>query len=194
MLVILLEILNAHSTRWGNPERPRDNAYWEELMDQFDLVYAGNKQPTRGSSTIDLLFVTGETLRMDTDFRAVDEDEHATGSDHEMILWQTKSDSWRPTYDDSSASKEGGWKIADLIYTVSETAKNGEVHPMVKTWKNEVQIWESNPLMTGDGKDKVEERAVEIERAIIGLLNSYAKRARITARSKRWWTEEIQEK
>ena len=99
---------NSHSQRWGNPERPRDNAYWEEVMDAFDLFYAGNKQPTRGESTIDLLFVTGEAICADINFRIVDEDDHATGSDHEMIQWETKTENWSLTFDNSTLSKGDG--------------------------------------------------------------------------------------
>ena len=91
---------NAHSPRW-NPQcsqiQRRDTRFLEELIDTHDLQVLNGVKATRpGSechSIIDLTLATPHAAPYCKEWRILDADQVATGSDHVVIEWRwTKCD------------------------------------------------------------------------------------------------------
>lgn len=180
---------NAHSRRWSCPGNPRDHVFWERVMDRNDIWYAGNHQPTRSNSVLDLLFVTGRDSLGYIDFQVIEADDHFTPSDHEMLLWRVDEQALELGEDLAPASKLGGWKIKELIEEMESSAKSGDVHPAINHWQQQIERIPSLPECATIGE--IDDRASMLGDIISDLMDRFAKRAKIVPRSKKWWSKEI---
>lgn len=92
---VLAGDFNAHSPIW-NPQctrsQRRDATFLEELVETHELVVKNNGQATRPASmchsVIDLILATPNAAPFCKEWRTLDSEEHATGSDHVMIEWK----------------------------------------------------------------------------------------------------------
>ena len=106
--VILAGDFNAHSPRWNKTGIKRDQGFLEKLMDDHDLEYIGNGEPTRGESTIDLVLASSGPLAAAIDYQIREEVWHATGADHAMIEWTLKEKEMGENCNLQTASKRNG--------------------------------------------------------------------------------------
>jgi hypothetical protein len=113
----------------------------------------------------------------------LDHDDHATGSDHEIIEWCFQSEA--PAVDQDYLMR--GWSLAPLLGN-TEDAQNRR--------KDASQEWAlalsgHAPLTDESTRAELEAQATDLQQATVNMLNKFAKKIKLCARSKRWWSEEI---
>ena len=181
---LLVGDFNAHSPIWNPLARARVNAGpLEDLIDEAGL-YINNElgvstrpKRTPGISIIDLALTTVSMgpLEMWT----VDQ-EHPTGSDHELIIMEWASLERISTVPSQDVT---GWQIQALQADLQalEGAKGD--------WQTRTQ---SRPCL-GDScsSEDLAGEAIWIQEALTAVLNQHAKQLRVTPLSKRWWGMEI---
>lgn len=188
---ILAGDFNAQGPRWSGNGGVKDNRYWEDIMDEHDLIYAGDGGPTRGQNTIDLVFATGHDLACGMTYCIIEEEEHATSSDHAMISWSTRFQDWNDRQEMETASKMGGWKISTLCDQISLSRSQNQVHPAEVEWVKEYSNLPEVDIL--GNSDDLNQAATALTKAISRFLDRYAPRAKISPRSKRWWNDDIRE-
>jgi hypothetical protein len=176
---------NAHSPRW-NPlcTTSKDHLFLEELMDSYDLRYVGDGQETHWQSgqlrhsVIDLVMATMELEEHTTCVR-VDDPAHATPSDHEALWWEVRTES--EPQDPAYTSR--GWAVADWL------ADEEKMQAAEDEWK---ATCANHPTLddTSTPAD-IEAEAIWIRTQLTAMLDRHAKKITITARSKRWWDDNI---
>jgi hypothetical protein len=107
-------------------------------------------------------------------------DDHATGSDHEVIEWVVEVDG----QDEADQDRVLRWSLAAMMEEDLEAAE--------KLWRELAK--ETAHLSAECTADKVEYKAACCKEAMSSVLNATAKKIRICAKSKRWWNAEIQER
>jgi endonuclease/exonuclease/phosphatase family metal-dependent hydrolase len=192
---VLAGDFNAHSARWNDICHTERDATWiKHLMDSHDLRYSGDRVQTCSSpnsnlySVIDLVFSTNDIaqrVRADT----LVSDEHTTGSDHRIIRWRLEGRS----SEESTVAR--GWSTKEMCKPLSQSErdegkKNGE-ELAGEDWKRRVG---HRPLLDEQSTPQdIDNEAAFIRTQLHTTLDAYAKPVRITARSKRWWNDEIGE-
>lgn len=178
---VLAGDFNAHSPRWGSAFS-RDHRFWEDLMDDFGLEYVGDGKPTRFDKTIDLVIAT---TNLYCTSQVVEDENHATGSDHEML--RTWIDV--PRVEIQTASKRGGRKIGSLIDDIDYARTKNKSHPAELAWLD-AQAALPTTFRTPEDLDRgAEMLASEIKK----IIEKYAPVARVVAHSKAWWNDEIRD-
>lgn len=88
--VVVAGDMNAHSKMWNPQARGRKNAtFWEEVIENFDMVIWNPEQGTRKASvsdTVAIIDLTISTPGITLNWILLEEE--ATGSDHEVICWE----------------------------------------------------------------------------------------------------------
>ncbi|ODM18159.1 hypothetical protein SI65_06030 [Aspergillus cristatus] len=183
---LLVGDFNAHSPLWNPLARARVNARpLENLVDEAGL-YINNELgvPTRpkrtpGISIIDLALTTVSMgpLEMWT----VDQ-EHPTGSDHELIIMEWTSLERISTIPSQYVT---GWQIQTL------QANPQALEEAKGDWQART---ESRPCLGNScSSEDLAGEAIWIQEALTAVLNRHAKQLRVTPLSKRWWGTEIKE-
>jgi ribonuclease HI len=183
---LFLGDFNAHSTLWNPLARARANAGPLEDLIEGENLFINNEPgiPTRpkvtpGISIIDLTFTTVSMGPLRA--WAVDED-HQTGSDHEMIVME-----WASMEHGSMApSKEvTGWQIQAL------EADPQTLEATKHTWQTYAE--QRDQLSDTCSVDDLTTEAIWAQETLTAVLNQHAKPVRVTPRSKRWWSQEIRD-
>src|SRR5699024_8586358 len=183
---LLVGDFNAHGPLWNPLTRARVNAGpLEDLIDKAGL-YINNElgTPTRpkrtpGISIIDLALTTVSMGPLET--WTIDQ-EHPTGSDHELIVMEWPSLERKLT---APSQHITGWQIQTL-------RANAQALGEAKAdWQART---ESRPCL-GDScsSEDLAGEAIWIQEALTAVLNQHAKQLRVTPLSKRWWGTEIKE-
>jgi len=107
-------------------------------------------------------------------------DDHATGSDHEVIEWEVGID----RQEEADHERVVGWNLAAI--TEKEVEAAGK--PWAELAKERAQ---SDAECT---VDEVEQEAAWCQEAMSSVLDTTAKKIRICARSNRWWNADIKER
>ena len=107
-------------------------------------------------------------------------DDHATGSDHEVIEWDVEVERQEEAENDSVA----GWNLAAMSEEDVEAAE--------KLWTELVK--ERAHLDADRSADEVEQEAAWCQEAMSKVLDATAKSIRICTQSKRWWNADIKER
>jgi len=107
-------------------------------------------------------------------------DDHATGSDHEVIEWEVEVD----RQEEAGHERVVGWNLAAMT---EEDAKAAE-----KLWMELVK--ERAHLDAECTADEVEQEAAWCQEAMGNVLNATGKKIRICAKSKSWWNTDIRER
>jgi ribonuclease HI len=187
---VLLGDFNAHSPTW-NPliAQKRDAESLERIIEEFDLILNNEEgaitRPGKGNkgTIIDLAFTTTELGPLDS--WAIDED-NPTPSDHAVILLEWAELTESPiTYKGRMKEDITGWNIDGLKQDPDALAKAKEDY---LSYVINRPLVDSNSL-----QQHLEEEAAWIEESLVQTLNKHAKPIRITAYSKRWWNQEVQE-
>jgi len=157
----------------------------EDLIDKAGL-YINNElgvstrpKRTPGISIIDLALTTGSMGPLET--WGIDQ-EHPTGSDHELIVME-----WTPLEQTSATPSQDvtGWQIQTL------QANPQALEEAKGDWQTRTQ---PRPCL-GDScsSEDLAGEAIWIQEALTAVLDQHAKQLRVTPRSKRWWGTEIKE-
>ena len=181
---------NAHSPMW-NPacSQRRDARFLEELINTHNLQVLNDERATRPASTchsiIDLTLATPEVANFCQDWKILDEDQEATGSDHVVI-------EWRWTKPASEVTK--GWKIKGWALKERLDKEKQEDWPPTKP-KLEV-VWSlgstERPVLDDNSTvETLEEEIDWIQNKLVQVLDDHVRRITICARSKRWWNDDI---
>lgn len=178
---VLAGDFNAHSPRWGS-KISRDNKYWEDLMDSYGLSYVGDRKPTRFDKIIDLTLASSDVI---CHSEVVEDEQHSTGSDHEMLHTSLEVAEDEIT----TVSKRGGRKIQQLLNEITQANATDKPHPAETAWIAAQSRFPSEFSTT----EELDRGASEMAEAIHNILEKYAPVARVVAQSKRWWSEEIKE-
>lgn len=112
----------------------------------------------------------------------VNDEEAATTSDHEVISWTVLFDSNDNQEEESPAY---GWKVGELVGDEEKAERAGVF------WRREVE--KIPTLEPWADRRQIEEWARHLQLSTILTLDTFAQKARICARSKRWWSPEIGE-
>jgi len=161
----------------------RDAALSEDVIDENGLEIGNNGEATRhwtregheGESVIDLTAANQLITKW-----SILADDHATGSDHEVIEWEVEVDRQA----EAGHNREVGWNLAAMT---EEDAKAAE-----KLWMELAK--ERAHLDAECTADEVEQEAAWCQEAMGNVLDATAKTIRICARSKRWWNADIRER
>jgi hypothetical protein len=182
---ILAGDCNAHSPRW-NPQctTSTDHLFLEGLMDDHDLRYVGDGQETHRQtgqqrhSVLDMVFTTME-LEPHTTACKLDDPAHATLSDHEAIWWVV--DTGRQTDEPNLITR--GWAVSEWL------ENKDRLEAAEKEWHSRCS---GRPVLdTSSTPDDIQNEAEWIWEQLTEMLNKYARKIKIMARSKRWWGPEI---
>jgi len=182
---VLAGDFNAHSIRW-NPRCPVqwDAVFWEEVIDQNCLEIGNDGEATHhwtsegheGESVIDLTLAN----RTITKWSILADDDHATGSDHEVIELEVEVD-WQ---EEAGHERVVGWYIAAMT---EEDAKAAE-----KLW---MELAKGRAHLDAEcTAEEVEQEAAWCQEAMGNILDATAQKIRICAKSKRWWNADIRER
>jgi hypothetical protein len=81
--------MNVHSTVWNGRAKGRKNAvFWEELIEQEELVVWNTEDATRlGGTNHSFIDLTLSSPNLELNW-SIAKDKEATGSDHEVIVWE----------------------------------------------------------------------------------------------------------
>jgi len=182
---VLAGDFNAHSIRWDpRCQVQRDAAFWEDVIDENGLEIGNDGEATHhwtregheGESVIDLTLAN----RPITKWSILADDDHATGSDHEVIEWEVEVD----RQEEAGHERVVGWNLAAMT---EEDAKAAE-----KLWMELAK--ERAHLDAECTADEVEQEAAWSQEAMGNVLDATAKKIRICAKSKRWWNADIRER
>jgi len=167
---------NAHSIRWDpRCQVQRDAAFWEDVIDKKGLEIGNDGESThhwtreglQGESVIDLMLANQPIIKL-----SILADDHATGSDHEVIEWEVEVD----RQEEAGHERVVGWNLAAMT---EEDAKAAE-----KLWMELAK--ERARLDAECTADEVEQESTWCQEAMGNVLDATAKKIRIRAKSKRW--------
>ena len=161
----------------------RDAAFWEGVIDKNGLEIGNDGRPTQNStredqeddSVIDVTLANRPIVTW-----TILADDHATGSDHEVIEWEVGVD----RLEEVDHERVVGWNLLAMTEKDAEAAE--------KLWKELVK--ERAQLDAECTEDEVDQEAASCQQTISSVLDDTANKIRICARSKRWWNAKIKER
>jgi len=182
---VLTGDLNTDSIRWD----PRcqvqlDATFWEYLIDEHGLEIGNDAEATHhwtredheGESVIELTLAN----RPITKWSILADNDHATGSDHELIEGEVDGDG----QEEAGHERVVGWNIAAMT---EEDVKAAE-----KLW---MQLPKERAHLDAEcTADEVEKQAAWCQEAMGNVLDATAEKIRICDKSKRWWNADIRER
>jgi len=153
------------------------------VIDENGLEIGNDGRPTHhrtredqeGESVIDLTLANRPIVRW-TKLA----DDHATGSDHEVIEWKVGVD----RQEEADHERVVGWNLAAMMEEDVEVAE--------KLWMELAK--ERIQLDAECTEDEVEQEAAWCHEAMSSVLDATAKKIRICAMSKWWWNADIEER
>ena len=185
---LLLGDFNAHSPLWNPQVGTRTNAApLEALLEEFDLYINNDPDtPTRPKSTpgisiIDLALTTQGLGPLTT--WATDQD-HPTGSDHEVIIlgWEDLAGAETPVENSRAIT---GWQIQGLL------ADSEALGKATQAWKDLTAC--RSLLSDSSTEGDIAMEAIWIQDTLTEVLNQHAKPIKLTPYSKRWWGTQVTE-
>jgi hypothetical protein len=151
-------------------------AFWEGVIDENALEIGNDGEATHhwtregheDESVIDLTLANRRITKW-----SILADNHATGSDHEVIEWEVEVD----RQEEAGHERVVGWKLPAMT---EEDAKAAE-----KLWMELAK--ESAHLDAECTADEVEQEAAWCQEAMGNVLDATAKKIRICGKLKKWW-------
>jgi len=161
----------------------RDATFWEDVIDENGLEIGNDgraphdwtREGHECETVIDLTLANRPITTL-----SILADDHATGSDHEVIEWQVEAD----RQEEADHEMVVGWNLAAMT---EEDAKATE-----KLWRELAK--ERAHLDAECMADEVEREAAWCQEAMGNVLDATAKKIRICARSRRWWNADIKKR
>ena len=161
----------------------RNDTFWEDVVDENGLEVGNYAQPThywtredhKGESVIDLTLAYRPITK-----RFILADDHATGSDNNVIKWEVEAD----RQEEADHGRVVGWNLAEMTEENTEAAE--------KLW---AELAKGRAYLDAEcTEDGVEQKAAWCDKAVSSILNAMAKKIRICAKSKRWWNADIKDR
>jgi hypothetical protein len=163
---VLTGDFNAHSSRWDPRCCAQRNApFWEGVSDENGLEIGNDGRSTHywtredheGESVIDLTLTNRLIMRW-----TILEDDHATGSDHEVIEWEVEADG----QEEPDHERVVGWNLAGMTEEDLEAAEE-----LLR------ELAKERAYMGAEcTADEVEHEAVWCQEAMSRVLNATAKK------------------
>ena len=159
----------------------QDAVVWENVIDENGLEIGNDGEAAHhctreghtGKSVIDLMLAN----RPITKWSILSDDDHATGSDHEVIQWEVEVG----RQEEPGHERVVGWNLAAVT---EEDAKAAE-----KLW---MELAKGRARLDAEcTADEVEQEAAWCQEAMGNVLDATAEKVWICAKSKRWWNAVI---
>jgi hypothetical protein len=147
-----------------------------EIGHDGEATHHGTREGHEGESVIDPTLVN----RPITTWCILADDDHARGSDHEVIEWEVEVD----RQEEAGHERVVGWNIAAMT---EEDAKAAE-----KLWMKLAK--ERAHLDAECTADEVEQEAARCQEAMGNVLDPTTKMITICAKLKTWWNADIRER
>jgi len=171
--VIVAGNMNAHSKMW-NPmaARNRNHIFWEQLIENEGLSVWNTKEATRIGARAEIHSIIGLTLsspNMDLNWCLLDEE--ATGSDHELIVWEVQGAA-DPRADTSTETT--GWDISrwDPAKESAEKEKKKAEERRAKARESYVAGVGRTPILSDEStKEQVTEAAGSLSEVMTATLD-----------------------
>jgi len=192
--VVIAGDMNAHSKMW-NPRttRPRNNGFWEQLIQDHDLVIWNSEEESRMGAGAEIHSIIDLTLSSPVvNLNWCIAHDQATSSDHEVLQWEILGEA---SWEDDVSTATTGWDVDgwDPRGKEEEEAKAaGEARARAQEcYRRGVQ---DTPVL-GDGSTvaEIDIAAAALRAAIVETLDQHARKKRWCSRSKRWWTPELRD-
>jgi len=173
---------NAHSRRWNqHATTQRNQTFLEDLMDRHDLHVHNDDTATywgdgdnNYSSIIDLTLTTPGVTGKIASWSVLEDDEHATGSDHEIIEWMVDLGAIAG----ERVAEVKGWAITELL------ADDNKTDEAKKEWQSQMA---GRPMLSDTAEvDQLEEEVQHIQDSMVRVLDMHVRKIRLCARSKKW--------
>jgi hypothetical protein len=178
---------NSHSQRWDpNCRRERDATFWKDWSENFLMQLSNDGQCTwegyNGTkSGIDLTW--SSLLESPLGLWRLAQDHKETGSDHQVIIWDTRRDPRTNTLP-SKVGERIHWDISRM----REDDKDEAEH----LW---LPASETRPTLDDFSFCKdIESETLSIEETLTNILNQKGLLIRLCARLKHWWNDTIDAK
>jgi len=161
----------------------RDATFWEDVIDENGpeigndgtATHHWTREGHEGESVIDLTLPNRPITTW-----SILADNHAMGSDHEVIEWEVEAD----RQEEADHKRVVGWNLPAMT---EQDAKAAE-----KLWRELAK--ERAQLDAECTADEVEREAAWCQKAIGNILDAMAQKIRLCARSKRWWNANIKKR
>jgi len=171
---VLAGDFNAHSKRRDPRCQVQQNAgFWEDVIDENRLEIGNDGRPTHhwtrkdqeGESVIDLTLANRRIVKW-----TILADDHATGSDHELIEWEVGVD----RQEEANHERVVGWNFAAMTEKDMDAAG--------KLW---VELAKERAELDAECTvDEVEQEVIWCQEAMRSVLDATAKKIRICTRSR----------
>ena len=180
---ILAGDFNAHSPTWNRECNQRRNArFLEELIETHDLEVKNNSQATRPESgihsIIDLTLTTPGASPFCQNWRVLDDDGQATGSDHVVLEWM-----WtKPGPTGEQGRRFTGWALKGRLEREKEENWPPEEPKLADLWALKMG---DRPILGQEATvEDLEDEIEYVQDTMRLLLDANVKRITICARSK----------
>ena len=191
--VIVAGDMNAHSLMWNPKAGSRQNAvFWENLITEHALVIWNSEEATRmgaRASNHSIIDLTLTSPSLELKWRIAQEEE-ATGSDHEVIVWEVPG---RIAGSQETSKETTGWDVSG--WDRSGKSEEGQAAAQVKRAVAQQcflrAVGKTAVLDDTSSKEQVEAAVVALREAMVGTLDEHARKKRWCSRSKPWWTDDI---
>jgi len=190
--VVIAGDMNAHGSLWNPGVRKRSNAtFWEDMIRKHELVIWNSEEATRagpGAKNHSIIDLTLSTAAISLNWSLVDGE--ATGSDHEVLLWELLGGGEGEPSKVITAWDVSGWVTK---------GKTGEEQKKAEEKAEEAREMFTHLLGQEEGLNdestatQVDQAALTLRRAMTETLDRHGKLRRWCTRSKRWWTDELRE-
>ena len=185
--------MNVHSKMW-NPKATysKNHTYWEQLITEENLFVWNNEEATRkgpramNHSIVDL---TLSSPNMDLNWCLLGEE--ATGSDHEVIVWDVLG-SPHPT--DITSTETTGWDISGwdpAKKSEEEEKKEGGGEAEEGKGVLSGRVGRTPILSDSSTKEEVTEAEGLLRETMTVTLDEHTRKKRWCSRSKPWWCEDL---
>jgi len=191
--VIVAGDMNAHSKMW-NPSttRPRNNAFWERLIQEYDLVVWNSEEETRmgaGAKIHSIIDLTLSSPKVALNWSMGP----ATGSEHELLQWEVLG---AASLGDATSTATTGWDIRGWDPKGKEDKEEANAAAAKLAQAQECyRRGEGASVVLADDStvEEVDMAAATLREAMVGTLEQHARAKRWCSRSKRWWTPELKD-
>ena len=160
-----------------------NDSFWENVIDKNGLEIGNDGRHTHhwkredqeGKSVIDLTLANRLIVQW-----TILADDHATGSDHEVLEWEVGVD----RQEEADHKRVVAWFLAAMMEKDVEAAE--------KLWMELVK--ERAQLDAECKEDEGEQEAAWSQEAMSSVFDATAKKIKICATSNRWWNADIKDR
>ena len=185
--VIVAGDINACSKMW-NPRttRPRNNAFWVQLIQERELVIWNSEEETRmgaGAGIHSIIDLTLSSPEVVLNWSMAP----ATGSDHELLHWEVLG---AASLGDATSTAMTGWDISrwDLKGKKDKEEANAAAAKRAQAQECYRRGVGASAVLADDSTlEEVYTAVVILREAMVGTLDQHARSKRWCSRSKRWW-------